>query len=67
MSTDNLSYEFGFGINVFESYYIEATYLNFGNIEISSTTTSPAESLTADIASKGFNVDLSKSIVGVDQ
>ncbi len=62
VSTDNLSYEFGFGINVFESYYIEATYLNFGNIEISSTTTSPAESLTADIAIKGFNVDLSKSI-----
>ena len=58
----NFSYKYGIGINILESFSIEAFYANLGQVSINSSTTSPAESLSANVDIKGLGFDLVKYI-----
>ena len=60
--TDNLAYKVGFGFKVPLNFFVEGSYVNYGKIKFLSTTTSPSESLSADVEIKGLSADLLKSI-----
>ena len=60
--TNNLTYKVGFGLKVPLNFFVEGSYVNYGKIKFSATTTSPSESLSADVAVKGFSADLLKQL-----
>jgi hypothetical protein len=61
-NTNNLAYSLGFGLNIPLKFSVEGSYANLGKISFSSTTTSPSETLSADVQIKGLNIDLLKNI-----
>ena len=60
--TDNLVYKVGFGLRVPLNFFVEGSYVNYGKIKFSSTTTSPTESLSANVVMKGLSANLLKSL-----
>ena len=60
--TDNLAYKVGFGLRVPLFFVVEGSYVNYGNLNFKTTTTSPSESLSADVPIKGLSLDLLQSL-----
>ena len=60
--TDNLAYKIGFGLKIPLNFIVEGSYVNYGNINFSSSTTSPSESLSAAVALRGISTNLLNSL-----
>ena len=60
--TDNLAYKVGFGLRVPLFFIVEGSYVNYGNLNFKTTTTSPSESLSVDVPVKGLSLDLLQSL-----
>ena len=60
--TDNLAYKVGFGLRVPLFFIVEGSYVNYGNLNFKTTTTSPSESFSADVAIKGLSLDLLQNL-----
>ena len=56
--TDNtgVGFDLGMGIGLMEGVSVEAGYVNYGTLEIKTTLTGPAESLTTEISGDGVTV-----------
>jgi hypothetical protein len=62
IETDNLAYRVGFGLKIPFFFTLEGSYINFGNLNFKTTTTSPSESLSANVALKGLSLDVLQSL-----
>ena len=62
IGTDDLAYKVGFGLRVPLFFTVEGSYVNYGNLNFKTTTTSPSESLSADVEFKGLSVDILQSL-----
>ena len=60
--TDNLAYKVGFGLRVPLFFVVEGSYVNYGNLNFKTTTTSPSESFSADVPIKGLSLDLLQNL-----
>jgi len=60
--TDNLAYKVGFGLRVPLFFIVEGSYVNYGNLLFKTTTTSPSETLLAEVALKGLSLDILQSL-----
>ena len=60
--TDDLAYNVGFGLRVPLFFIVEGSYVNYGNLNFKTTTTSPSESLSVDVPLKGLSLDLLQSL-----
>ena len=54
--TDNrgVGFDIGLGFNMSDNFAIEAGYVNYGTLEVSTTTTGPVENLKLEIKGTGF-------------
>ena len=54
-STDNtgLGFDVGFGAEIAPNFSIEASYVNYGTLEIKTNTTGPTENITTEITGDG--------------
>ena len=60
--TKKFSYEYGIGLKMLELLIVEISYLDMGQISLTTSTTVPSESLNAKINIEGISIDLIKNI-----
>ena len=54
--TDNsgIGFDIGFGVNLSDNFALEGGYVNYGTLEINTSTTGPTENLKMEIKGSGF-------------